>query len=199
MLGGVGLYSELLDIKRRKENFINSAYVQKLFPGDLTSAIANEFYREGVISALFAFGYKFVLLDDDFDYWDLVLERMSNKKRDFILLLILGLSPADYEIFDEVFSSDSGKNSYHFEYIEYLFLEKKYELLETEVHKFIIDNTDRNKMTYAAHRFYLLSKIYQNTADMSDVITSRELAKGLPKDALKDEFDVWAVENILAE
>ena len=54
-------------------------------------------------------------------------------------------------------------------------------------------------MTYAAHRFYLLSKIYQNTADMSDVITSRELAKGLPKDALRDEFDVWAMENILAE
>jgi tryptophan 2,3-dioxygenase len=109
------------------------------------------------------------------------------------------LSPADFEIFDEVFSSDSGKNSYHFEYIEYLFLEKKYELLETEVHKFIIDNTDRKKMTYAAHRFYLLSKIYQNTADVSDVLTSRELAKGLPKDALKDEFDVWAMENILAE
>lgn len=194
---GVGLYSQFLDIKRRKESFINSGYVQKLFPGELISAIANEFSREGVISALFmkGQGYGFVLLGDDFNYWDMVLKSMSNEKRDFALLLIVEIFPIDSKTLDEVFSTDVGKNSYRFDYIKYLFLDQEYELLEAEVNKFLAEHKNVTKQKYEAHRLLFLSKIYQNTANIEDVLKSMKLAKGLSKDG----FDVWAMKKILAE
>ena len=193
--GETGLYSNFLDINRRRKSFLNSTYVQKLFPGELTSVIANEFTREGIVTALIKKEYAFVLLDNDSNYWDMVFERMSHKERDFMLLLYLDLMSLNLEIFDEVSSLEENKKSYHYEYIIYLFLEKKYEMLESEVNRFLIENTDRKKLSYMAYRFYLLSKIYQNTAIKKDVLKSVELAKELPK----YNFNDWAMKKVLAE
>ncbi len=190
------LYSDFYDINKRKERFVNSNYIKNIFSDDLISTINKEFSREGIVTSTFYSPvYNYVLLDKEYNKWEQMLGAMSNKKRDFLLLRFSGVTPVETEIMDDVFSSPTAKTTYPFEYIKYLFLDKKYKSLDIEVKKFVNDDSVSHADRYEAYQYYLLSKLYLKTANTKDILKSLELAGAKQVDG----FNFWYMKKVLKE
>ena len=186
------IYRDFLNITRRKQTFTNSSYINEIFSPELTSSIVNEFSREGIITSLYGGSYHDVLVEGGFNVWEMAVSIIPGNRKDFVALGVFGFTLTDMEIMDEVFKSESAREAYRLEYIKYLLIENKYELMDAVVEKVISDQNVDKSYKYQSYRYYLLSKLIQNTAQYEDLVLARELASSDSDNV----FNAWYLKKL---
>jgi spermidine synthase len=189
------LYSQLLNIERRKKDFSNSAYITRLMDAPLRTASLQDFTREGLITMLFMPDYHAALVSPDFAYWQNIVNLMQQAPEKHDLALLLGANPDSLAILERHINKLVVDPAHRSEYFRLLLLRQEHALLEQFTTRFMQTATISSEEKSGVYRYYLLSRQSRDVLSKDDLDVIGQY--GL--DAFNRDFYQWVKARTLSE
>ncbi len=150
------LYQDLLNINRRHEAFINSSYINRIYPEKLIKETEENFFYENLFTILIEpapieSGVAVVKI-----YLDVLSHLLTETTFETLPLLALNGRPRELEIMEEV--DNDGSPEYQWAYIKSLLVKRRYEETLVEMKKYINLPVNTNK-DYLRNLYVLIKEI----------------------------------------
>jgi len=182
------LYSHFLNIHRRKKEFEESGFINRVFGKDVIKATLPYFHYENAILSFMSSPYR----DDKIYYWDDLVNMLVNTRLEVVPLLYIGSSVDEQkasEVAKEQYRSDAG---YLLTRAKSSLVERDYETAKQLFWKYLKQSNAGPNLRKYIFQLYLVSRALSGASDADTLSSAASELKITPPD---EKFTDWYVQK----